>query len=542
VARPATRRAGIVAAVVPLVFAAALSWAPAGARAPGSGPAQGDVKKPGEEGGRVRGKREAVPSTTRDDATLILLPASGSPLVTFRIQFAAGTIDDPEGKEGLGALTALTIGSGGTKDLTYREVVDRLYPMAGVIHAQPDREVTTFIGEVHRDHVQDLYRLLTGLLLTPRFDEADFRRNRDLLVASIETNLRGNDEEELGKEELNASIYFGHPYGRPIAGLVTGLKMITLDDVKEFYTQHYTRGGLVIGLAGGYPPTLPQTIREEFRALPAGGTARAPLPAPPPIEGLELTMVEKPTPTAAISIGAPIDVTRADRDFYALLVANSYLGEHRTFNGRLMNIMRAARGLNYGDYSYIESFIQEGGSTFPLTNIPRRQQTFSIWIRPVARNNAAFAVREALRELRRLVDSGMTRAELDQTRAFLLNYSRLWAQSQSRRLGSMMDSGFYGIPSYIDRVQEVLPKLTVEEVNAAIRKHLNPANLKIAIVAVGARGLLQQLTSGEPTPITYQTPTTDPALLAEDKEIAVYPLKLNSARVLILQAATLFEE
>jgi zinc protease len=207
-----------------------------------------------------------------------------------------------------------------------------------------------------------------------------------------------------------------------------------------------------------------------------------------------------------------------------------------------MNIMRAARGLNYGDYSYIESFIQEGGSTFPLTNIPRRQQTFSIWIRPVARNNAAFALREAVRELQRLVDQGMTRAELDQTRAFLLNYSRLWAQSQSRRLGYLMDSASYGIPSYIDRVQEVLPKLTLEEVNAAIRKHLHPANLKVAIVAVGARGLLQQLTSGEPTPITYQTPTTDPALLAEDKEIAAYPLKVNAARVRILQAATLFEE
>jgi zinc protease len=105
-----------------------------------------------------------------------------------------------------------------------------------------------------------------------------------------------------------------------------------------------------------------------------------------------------------------------------------------------------------------------------------------------------------------------------------------------------MDSGYYGIPSYVDRVQEVLPKLTLEEVNAAIRRHIHPDRLKIAIVAVGARGLLQQITSGEPTPINYQTPTTDPALLAEDKEIAAWPLKLNPARVLILPAATLFEE
>ena len=55
-------------------------------------------------------------------------------------------------------------------------------------------------------------------------------------------------------------------------------------------------------------------------------------------------------------------------------VTDSYFGEHRTFSGLLMNKMRGDRGLNYGDYAYIESFIQDGGSRFPVPNIPRRQQ------------------------------------------------------------------------------------------------------------------------------------------------------------------------
>ena len=93
--------------------------------------------------------------------------------------------------------------------------------------------------------------------------------------------------------------------------------------------------------------------------------------------------VEKDCRSTAISIGFPIDVTRASPDFYALMIANSHLGEHRTFNGRLMIRMREVRGLNYGDYSYIEHFVQDGGSTFPLTNFTRSQQYFSIWIRPV---------------------------------------------------------------------------------------------------------------------------------------------------------------
>ena len=122
-------------------------------------------------------------------------------------------------------------------------------------------------------------------------------------------------------------------------------------------------------------------------------------------------------------------MTRRDDDFYALAVANSYLGEHRTFNGKLMQDLRGKRGLNYGDYSYIEDFIQEGDSTFPVPNNPRRQQYFSIWIRPVPTDKAVFALRAALWELDRLVEHGMSPAEFEATRSFLLNYSKLWVQT-----------------------------------------------------------------------------------------------------------------
>ena len=55
--------------------------------------------------------------------------------------------------------------------------------------------------------------------------------------------------------------------------------------------------------------------------------------------------------------------------------------------------IRGKRELNYGDYSYIEDFIQEGMSTFEVPNNPRRQQYFSIWVRPVPGDKAAFALR-----------------------------------------------------------------------------------------------------------------------------------------------------
>ncbi|HUD71712.1 MAG TPA: pitrilysin family protein [Dongiaceae bacterium] len=492
-----------------------------------------------QEGRKVTTRKPIAPAA--QEGPVVLLPVPGSPLVTLRFQFRTGSIDDPDELDGLTAATALAVADGGTTGLTRRQVVERLYPMAASIGVLTDHEVTTFIGQVPRDQAMEFYRLFSTLLRAPRFDAADFVRGRDQLIASIESDLRGHDDEELGKEALNAAIFFGHPYGHPVAGSVQGLRATTIEAVRLQWERQFQRVGLVVGLAGGYSEALRAAVVEDFGGRPPAPPPRS-LPAPPVIHGLEVLLVEKPIPTAAISIGAPLKVTRADRDYYALMVANSFLGEHRTFNGRLMNVMRAARGLNYGDYSYIESFVQDGGSTFPLANIPRRQQTFSIWIRPVARENTVFALRQALRELRRLVDTGLTRAEFESTRGFLLNYSRLFTQSQSRRLGYLMDSRFYGMTPFVDRIQEELPSLTVEQVNAAVRRNLDPENLKVVIVADGARGLVQELTSGAPTPIVYQTPTDDPALLAEDKEIERFPLGINAEALRIYPASTMFEE
>ena len=133
-------------------------------------------------------------------------------------------------------------------------------------------------------------------------------------------------------------------------------------------------------------------------------------------------------------------MTRKDPDFYPLTVARSYLGEHRTFNGVLMNQLREVRGLNYGDYAYIENFIQDGWTTFPLPNIARRQQHFEIWLRPVPPHNGLFALRAALYETDKLIRDGIPQAGFEATKTFLMNYSNLWAQDVSRRLGYAIDA------------------------------------------------------------------------------------------------------
>jgi zinc protease len=464
-----------------------------------------------------------------------------SPIVTFRLQFRLGAINDTKGREGINAFTSHLIAQGGTKELPYQKVVETLYPWAAEIDVHSDKEVTTFIGNVHRDHLESFYKIFADLLLHPRFDAEDYTRLKDEGINYLQNSLRSTNDEELGKQTLQAMMYEGHPYGTTNFGTVQGITATTLDDITAYYKANYTQANLTIGIAGGYPKDFMKKILKDFSSLPMGKITAIELPEPQPVHNLEITIVDKPARASAISIGFPITLTRSDKDYYALMVANSYFGEHRTFNGVLMNKIRGERGINYGDYSYCENFIQDGGTRFMMPNIVRRQQFFSIWIRPTKPEDAHFSMREALRELKKLVENGMTKEDFETTRDFVKNYSKLWVQTQDRRLGFALDAKFYNTEFFIDKLEKELKTMTVSDVNAAIKKYLQYTNASVAVVAGDAKELLEKIRTNAASPIVYATKVPD-TILEEDKDIINYPLNINKDKLKIVKADQLFEK
>ncbi|HXO19392.1 MAG TPA: pitrilysin family protein [Thermoanaerobaculia bacterium] len=479
----------------------------------------------------------AAPSAATNETTAplgpITVPSAGSPLVALHVLFDVGSIHDPAGKEGLATLTALMVGQAGTKKHTYSQLLETLYPMAASIDAQTDREVTVFSGEVHKDTLAEYTALFEEALLSPAFAPSDFERNKEELLSFLTTTLRGSSDELLGLEEIQDVIWKGHPYGHPPAGTVEGLKSITLDDVKSFYRAHYTRANLMLGVAGGYPAGYVERLEKDLAALPAGqagGAAHAEIPPVPAVQGRSFTLIDKKTASVGIHFGYPLPINRSHPDYYPLMVANSFLGQHRTSHGRLMQQLREKRGLNYGDYSYIEYWRNPPGTMRPGPGVPRHEQFFSVWIRPVVPNTAHFALRAALYEVERLRDQGMTPAEFELTRDFLLNYSKLWAQTLSSRLGWQMDSRFYGMPYYIDEIDRELRKLSVDDVNRAAKKYLETASYDAVVVTDHAADFKAALEKDEPSPMTYNSkPGED--VLAADKTIEALKVKPTAIEI-----------
>jgi len=147
----------------------------------------------------------------------------------------------------------------------------------------------------------------------------------------------------------------------------------------------------------------------------------------------------------------------------------------------------------------------------------------------------------AIREVEKLVKEGIPEKDFEETRQFLINYSKLWVQTQSRRLGYLMDSEFYGTGYFIDEIAKRLPKLTKKDVDNAVKKYLNFQNIKVAMVTEGAQEFSKDLISNKVSTITYQHSNISQHILDEDRYIQKYPLKINEKKLKIVNAEEVFE-
>ncbi|HSP19092.1 MAG TPA: pitrilysin family protein, partial [Myxococcaceae bacterium] len=417
----------------------------------------------------------------------VLLPRSLQPLVSIQLRFRTGSVDDPDGQAGITALAAEVLFEGGTERLTSQQLREALFPYAAEWQVRVDKEQTTFAIRVHRDGLDTVAGLLTDALTHPRWDAAEFARMRDAVVNDIEKRLRQGDDENLGKEALSAVMFEGHRYGPLTSGHVGALRKLTLEDLRAHAARVFTRDRLSIGIAGGYPPDLQARLTAALAPLPASG-APAPVLTRAVPRRPRFRLVEKQTDSMAISIGMPWALGRGDPDWAAMSVARSAFGEHRQFNGRLMQRLREMRGLNYGDYAYLEAFVQEGGvAPTAQTGRARRQQAFSIWVRPVQNENALFALRAALYELQRSVrEEPFSEEEVTRTRSFLDGYLLLFAQTDARKLGYALDDQFLALKDFLSTWRAAVPAVTAAQANEAWRRWVHPEDVQVVVVTPDA--------------------------------------------------------
>lgn len=437
---------------------------------------------------------------------------SRAPLVEIRVMVTHGSTSDPVGKEGLASLTADMITDGGYRGTSGVVTKERLAEMtmpwgSGARPSSfPASRTTTYVFTSPREVIGQYVRdVLRPMLSEPLFAAEEIERLKAERMSTI-TSLRSVNLENLGLSAIDQYVLAGTRYEHHPIGTEAAVPTLTRDDVVEFYRAHYRPETIIVGVSTA-DPAIVQQIRDGIRSVNRNATTPPPAPPldarPAAFTGREALVIEEPNaPAASVHLGFPTVVDRTHEDFWPLYVANVWLGTHRDSFGQLYQRIREERGYNYGDYSYIEAWYGRPSNLFQVFNQPREQQYFSIWIRPVKHEHAVHLMKTATYELEQLVRDGLTQDQLtaakNKARVLYLNLG----ETVPRLIAARVDDVFYGMEDrgFLETYLQNVDRVTVEQVNAALRRHLRTDDIKYLVVTSSqhVQPTVEQIRSTEP--------------------------------------------
>ncbi|MFM7901848.1 MAG: M16 family metallopeptidase, partial [Bacteroidota bacterium] len=301
----------------------------------------------------------------------VTLPNPQSDKVVVKMMFSNGSMSDPRGMEGMTQLTASLMLEGGTGKYTATDIKSMTYPWAARWYSTVDKEVTVFTFEFHKDHADQMLSIMTGLVIAPTFTDSDYKRIKSNQENYINEVIRSSSDEDLSKYALESFLFRDTRYAHPVGGSTQGLSNITLEDVIRYHKTNFTARNLMLGIAGAYTDPYLLKLQDAMMKLPdLSPTLVQPVAAKNP-KGLQVEIITKQsTLGSAIFAGFPLEITRSQDEFAALMVANSGLGEHRKSYSRLYQKIREQRSMNYGDYTYIEWYENGGSNMLPQPGYP----------------------------------------------------------------------------------------------------------------------------------------------------------------------------
>jgi len=464
------------------------------------------------DAGPIPAVRAAAPVRT------LTLPATDGEVVYLAAMVAAGSARDPVGHEGIAALTARALADAGAGDRDARAVRDALYTVGTELTVHADRDWVSLRMSCPALAVTACVDLFADALVVPRFDSADVTRLRDDAVYAVTTGLL-TDEEALAHAAFEGLLFEGHPYGNPVRGRGGALAALDPDDARAFHRTQYVRESVLVGLAGAWTADAKLHLETRLQSLPTDRHPDVPVRTPPAVTGRSLLGIDTETPVTGFVLGHPIAVDRAHPDYAAMWVATTALGSHRQTFGRLFRALRTDRGLNYGDYAYIE----------PHGALPQHHPRFQMWIRPTSVENGPFALKLAVLELERWASAGLDEEELEATRAWLSRTLPLAVRDPDRQLAQALRAAASGVDLSVAAQRSALGAVTLSSVNAALATHIRPDDLLMVAVSGEADALVAALTEDAATPIVYSDVTPDAAAAERDEVVSQSDVQLQEA-------------
>jgi zinc protease len=402
---------------------------------------------------------------------LIALPKStrGS-TVELRLKLRYGTLQTLMGN----AMAAQLLPSmlmRGTENLTRQQISDELDNYRARMSASGDAGNLTISIQTRRENLVPVLGLMEEILRRPSFPEEELALLKEEEIASASQMIP--EPQVLASRTVQRKLDI---YPRDDPRYVTTpeedveqLEQVDIAQIRDLYQNLLGSGTGELAIVGDFSlenvqPVIDRMLQDWNSPVAYDRISRDAQPR----ESGEYIQINTPDKANAVYFAATtLPMTDAHPDFPALTIGNFILGGG-SLSSRLANRVRQKEGLSYG----VQSALQPSAV----------DQRTAFYIFAISNPANAGRVHEVIQEeLKTLIEKGITEEELAAAKRGYLNEQEVARSSDARLVSTLLGYAYLDRDmAFIRDRDQKIASLTVEQVNAAIQKYIDPDKLIIA--------------------------------------------------------------
>ncbi len=388
------------------------------------------------------------------------------PTTAMLLRMRAGLQHEPEEKLGVANLTAYIMNEA-TELSTAEELNTRLATLSSNIRFYTDGEYAFMTASGLTRNFEETLEIGAERLLKPKFAPSDFDRWKKQALKLIE--LSDNNAAGIADGAVPLLLFGAeNGFANPSLGRKETVEQVTLEDVRTFYEQHYSPS---IGEILVISDMSREEVLDKLGVLSGWEASEVPEPQAikpfPVIQGGTIYLIDKAdAEQSEIRVVSRSFVYDALGDHYRLNLLNHPLAG--SFNSRINLNLREDKGYSYGAFAFVRA--NEFSGRYVIRTSVRKDAT-------------AASIEEIFKELRGVVEEGITEEELHFTRQAIGQKDALSYETPNHKIHIIQLIQRYGLdPDWPKQQHDVLMNVTIEELNALAKKHLQDDNMITVVV------------------------------------------------------------
>jgi predicted Zn-dependent peptidase len=350
----------------------------------------------------------------------------------------------------------------GTERRSAEEIARQMDSVGGMLDAFTSKEQICFNAKVLDEHLPIAFDVIADLVLRPKFDSEDVKKERQVVLEEIKMDL-DNPEYQL-HDIFTRGFWPEHPLGRPILGTPETVRKFSRDALRNRFQNWFAPDHLVISAAGNVKhEQVMELVEREFGGLvTAGPEANGAAPSTRAPIHLE---TKRDLEQVHVCLGVP-SVPLADERRFGVAVMNNLLGGG--MSSRLFQNIREKLGLAYAVFSELTPYSDAGMLTVYAGT---------------AKETVGQVIDLIVKEFRDLKETLVADEELLRAKNHLKGSLMLSLESTSSRMSNLARQELYFRRFYsLDEILAGIETVTREEVRSLAREFFQPEQIAVTVL------------------------------------------------------------